>query len=576
MVEYGRETRVRTAVGGSGWRQAARRAWLTASAVLLCSLPLPAPALAVFDSTAADDRFARVLEQQLAAAPADLDAAVPLFYQRREFQPAWDDPARIAELLSLIEHSADHGLDSRDFAPHLLRAAAAQLTDTVAARVERDLLFSASLARFVHQVLYGKLDPRQLYADWNYSLPPGAYERAQELERIVTAPALQAALAEQLPAPQQYRALQAALTHYRALAAAAPWPQLADGAVLRPGERSPRVAALRARLQAEAAVDPAMPALASADAARYDRELAEAVRRFQRRHGLRDDGEVGAQTVAVLNLPAQARVEQLRVNLERLRWMAKDLQGDRLEVDLTGYRAQLFLSGETAWSARVIVGKPARATPALLDSLQYLVLNPKWVVPPTILREDVLPRLASDPDYLARQRMRVLDRSGQVVDPAAVDWANEREARAAYQLQQDAGADGSLGLVKFALGNDYAIFLHDTNARRLFGRAQRALSSGCVRVENPLQLAQRLLEADAPGRWSEDALQRAVASGRTRTIALQHSLPVLLNYFTAVVDEAGELQFRADIYQRDKALLRALDRIRPEWRISSVRSPALH
>ncbi len=551
------ETGVRA--GGTVWRQVARRARLTASMVVLCSLLLSATAFAVSASVVPPEDVAQALEQQLGAAAPSFDAALPLFYQRRQFQPAWDDPNRVAELLNLIGSSADHGLNPDDFAPLVVHAAAAASDASTTARVERELLFSASLARFVDQVYHGRLDPRQLYADWNYSLPPGPYRRAQILDHLVSAPSLQAALAEHLPAPSQYRVLQAALANYRALAAAAPWPQLAPGPILRPGERGARVAVLRARLQAERAADPAMPELAASDAARYDRVLAEAVRRFQRRHGLKDDGVVGQQTVAALNVPAQLRVDQLRANLERLRWMAADLQGDRLEVDLTGYRARLLLGGRQVWAARVVIGRPARATPALLDNLHYLVLNPRWVVPPTVLREDVLPRLASDPNYLARQRMRVLDRSGRAVDPAAVDWADASRARSSYLFQQEAGADGSLGVVKFGLGNDYAIFLHDTNARRQFGRAQRALSSGCVRVDKPFELAYQLLEVDAPGRWSEEALRGAVASGRTRTIVLDHNLPVLLNYFTAVVDEDGELQFRADIYGRDRALVDALD-----------------
>lgn len=538
--------------------RAARRVWLTAGALLLCSLPLSAAAL---PAPAADPEasFATVLEERLADTGTAVDPVVMLLYQRRSFRAAWDDPARVSELLSLLENSADHGLDARDFAPAMLRTVAAADADSLAAQVERELLFSASLARFVQQVRHGKLDPRQLYADWNYSLPPGGYERAQTLESVLAAPTLQQAVDAHLPAPQQYRALQQALRVQRALTAAPP-ARLAGGAALRPGDRGARVAALRARLQAEHAAGGALPDLSGGDASRFDETLAEAVRRFQRRHGLKPDAVVGQQTVDALNVAPQVRVDQLRANLERLRWTAADLQGDRLEVDLTGYHAHLWIGGEAVWSARVIVGRPARATPALLDSLQHVVLNPKWVVPPTILREDVLPRLSSDPDYLARQRMRVVDRSGQTVDPQAIDWSDARRARAAYQLVQESGADGSLGVVKFALANDYAIFLHDTNARRQFGRAQRALSSGCVRVEHPLELARLLLAADAQDQWTDAALRSALASGRTRTIPVLHGLPVLLNYFTVVADDDGEVQFRADIYDRDRALVGALGR----------------
>ena len=293
------------------------------------------------------------------------------------------------------------------------------------------------------------------------------------------------------------------------------------------------------------------------DKSHYDEALVEAVKRFQAAHGLQADGVLGAQTLEALKASPAQRVAQIRANLERLRWVASDLQGDRLLVDIVGYHADLVLDGQPVWSSRVIVGKPKRRTPSLLDSVTHLVLNPKWVVPPTILREDVIPGAARNPSYLANRRLRVVDRSGQTVDPATIDWSGARQSGFPYRVEQQSGADGSLGRIKFSLSNPYVIYLHDTNARSLFKRAERALSSGCVRVEKPEELAVLLL-ADS-GRWSAQALQAALDSGRTRTVDVGRDVKVLLHYATAALDEAGRVLLRNDIYGYDAAIVAALD-----------------
>ncbi|WP_341645324.1 L,D-transpeptidase family protein [Thauera sp. SDU_THAU2] len=232
------------------------------------------------------------------------------------------------------------------------------------------------------------------------------------------------------------------------------------------------------------------------------------------------------------------------------------MQGDHLLVDLTGYQARLQRGGQLAWSSRVIIGKPTRETPALLDSVQYLVLNPKWVVPPTILREDLIPGVIRDPDYLAKRRMRVVDHAGEELDAQQIDWEAARRHGFPYLVEQNPGADGSLGRIKFALANPYLIYLHDTNTRALFRRDTRALSSGCVRVEKPLELAALLL--DDAQRWSPEALDEALATGKTRTVTVRRKLPVLLHYATAALDDDGRMQFRPDIYARDTVVLAAL------------------
>lgn len=504
------------------------------------------------------------LERLLSLRPATTDETVALFYLGRAYRPVWNDSVRTRALIAAVEGAAAHGLAPGSFPLNALRHAGDAEPAVLSAtqQAERELLLSDTLARLLRQIRYGVLDPRQLYRDWNFTPMPGPHQRATELAAVLRAEDLGAAIALQAPEPALYRALQQALVHYQARIGD-DWPRVPAGVTLRPGERNPRVAALRARLQAEGGPERVHLERAGADLgatpdpAYYDEALAEAVKGFQRRHGMDDDAAVGRQTLAALNTTPAQRVEQVRANLERLRWVASDLQGDRLLVDITGYRAELRLGGETLWSARVIVGKPTRRTPSLRDKVVNLVFNPKWVVPPTILREDVIPAVARGTDYLDKHRLSIFDRDGEAVDPAEIDWSGARSGGFPYRVVQASGADGSLGRIKFSLSNPYSIYLHDTNARSLFGRSERALSSGCVRVEQPEALA--LLLLDNPQRWSAEALQQALDSGRTQTQRVGRDVTVLLHYTTAGLNADGTLQLRNDIYGHDRTVAAALD-----------------
>ena len=566
-------------------------------AALLSSAPLPAQAVGAESGhgsslsrsadgiSAAHGVLPALLENRLTTTLRGAEDATLLFYLQRGFRPAWTQQEKLHGLIEALWTLDEHGLDATDFALERLRTEVLYRFEDLPPerQVERELLFTDTLARLVQQIRHGKLNPRALYAHWNFSAPARPLEQAARLAQVLEAPALPAAVQAQAPDLDLYRELQAALKQYRMLAAWADWPKVENGPILRPDARDPRIAAVRARLAAEedalraleqesghrtlgsnvaseqtkAQTKARASASTTTSASHYDPVLVDAVERFQQRAGLAVDAALGRQTVEALNISPAQRVAQIRVNLERLRWVAQDMQGDHMLVDLTGYRLRLHLGGQLAWSARIVVGKPTRKTPALLDSVQHLVLNPKWVVPPTILREDVVPGVVRNPDYLVRHRMQIVDRSGASVDAQQIDWKAARQHGFPYRVVQDSGADGSLGRIKFSLANPYAIYLHDTNAPSLFRRDTRALSSGCVRVEKPNELAVLLL--DDPERWGPEALEQALATGKTRTLPVARQIPVLLHYATAGLDEEGRFQFRPDIYARDEVLRAALD-----------------
>jgi len=487
---------------------------------------------------------------------------IPAFYEERGFRPAWTRSAQTEALLGLVEQSSTHGLDPNDYHLASLRGLAdAPAAASAATAADRDLLRTDALVRLAYHLHFGKANPRELYPGWSFTRSLGAIDPVQALEAIVAADSLADAIERYAPRLEQYRNLREALARHRAIEVMDGWPQLPPGPKLEPGSEDPRVAVLRRRLAATGdlrTVDVATPA-------QFDDALATAVRRFQARHGLEVDGIVGRQTLEALNVTVAQRIDQLRVNLERLRWVAQDLAGDFLIVDVAGFSARLVLDGRLAWSSRAVVGRPYRKTPVFRATMAQVVLNPTWTIPPTILREDVLPKLAKDPNYLAENHMQVVDMDGHPVDASGIEWARYPKEGFPYQIVQAPGGDNPLGRLKFLLPNRYSVYLHDTPTARLFSRPERAFSSGCIRLEAPLALAELLL--DDPVRWSAPAIDVALAEGETRTLPVKRRVPVLFLYFTAEADADGTVRFRRDLYGRDPRVLAAL---RAPFRFSPV------
>jgi murein L,D-transpeptidase YcbB/YkuD len=533
---------------------------LTAAAIALPWAVLLAVLLAAAPAAAADRELLRERieamrkfgDPRIGAGQAQARALIAGLYEARGFAPLWDDPARAQALLRAIDASLTHGLDPRDY--HADRLAQPLPAGDARAAVERELLLTDALMRLAYHLHFGKVDPRTLQPGWNFARTLAGADPAAGLARLATAPDPAAALAALAPTLPGYAGLRRVLAGLREAERRGGWPALAAGPRLARGAHGERVAALRARLLASGD----LAATGPADLAAFDDALDAAVRGFQTRHGLDADGVVGRATLAALNVPVAARIAQVRTNLERLRWVARDLVGDHLKVDIAGFEASLWLDGRVAWRSRVIVGRAYRRTPEFRSTMEYLVLNPEWVVPPTILRHDVLPRVLRDRGYLARQGMRLVDRGGRVVDPAAVDWDAVRAAPGAfaYRIVQAPGPDNALGRIRFMAPNEHLVFLHDTPARELFERPVRAFSSGCIRVERPLELAELLL-AD-PERWGPAQLAAAVDEGRTRTLPVRRRVPLLLLYHTARAGEHDRPEFRPDLYGRDAPIVRAL------------------
>lgn len=513
---------------------------------------------------AAQDIAAAIEERlDLAASAADgSDAAMQIaelrqFYADRAFEPLWIEAAgasaRAKALAAALAAADQDGLDPNDYAAP---AIAARLdAQDPAALAELEVLMSRAVARYAADQLAGRTVPTEV--DSEMRIEPDRPGAGAVLLAVDGAPDLADYLASFAPRTPNYQRLKEALAAYRAVAAAGGWRQVPEGPSLKPGMSDPRVPILRERLieagdlSAEIAIPPEAAEL-------YDPALEAAVKRFQWRHGLTQDGVAGKKTVAAMNVPVEARIEQMLLNMERRRWMPDDLGERYVFVNMADFELKVVDGPRTIHDSRVVVGTPYHRTPVFSGMMTYVVLNPYWNITPSIARNEILPKLRKDASYLERNNIVVLSdwSEGAVpVDPDTIDWSQVSSRSFPYKLRQEPGEQNALGRIKFMFPNLYNIYLHDTPSRQLFRETVRSFSHGCIRVEHPVDFGAVLLEADG---WTKEKLDAAIATGAQKVITLRQPIPVHLTYLTAWVNKDGSIHFRDDIYGRDKLLAEAL------------------
>lgn len=508
----------------------------------------------------------RVDDQQILA-----HQAVERYYVQNGFEPAWTTaagPMRLADsLLAVLRDAHEEGLRPTDYHVPLIdsmlrhfRAQSAVGEPLDSGRLaDFELLCTDAFLLYGSHVRTGRVDPVQLTPSWN--LDRAELDLTQSLESALATPSLRATLESVRPPQSEYAALRQALGRYRALADQGGWPSLPDGPKLELGVRNERVPLLRRRLQATNDLPKQSPIT---DSLLFDERLEQAVSEFQERHGLDADGVVGPATRSALNVPVEARIDQIRVNLERWRWLPQDLGNPHVLVNIAGFWLRVVEDGTDVLQMRVIAGQPYRQTPVFSDEISYLVFNPYWHVPHSIAVRDKLPDFRRDPSLVSKGGYEVLRGWGadaRPIDPASIDWGALSASNFPYRLRQRPGPQNALGQVKFMFPNHHNVYLHDTPSRALFDRAERNFSSGCIRVEHPVDLAAYLLRENDG--WTRERVQSATGKNTEQTISLNRKVPVHLLYWTAWVDEENTLHFRNDVYDRDDGVLSALTRGSP-------------
>lgn len=463
-------------------------------------------------------------------------ASVVDFYERRAMQFAWIVGDRLsvsAEAFVALAGVADTGdRPAGEASPslaELFKAGSAEGTNLalcVGCAVDLELRLTAEFFRFADRRYGGYLsrDLREL----NWFIP----RTKKDYGRLLDSLALGAMdLSAYEPMHPQYQLLKASIRRNREMADE-PWPELelpSGARRLEAGDTAEMIVSIRRRLRLLGDLE------REGTGPVYDSALVPAVQRFQRRHGLEPDGIIGAGFLRAVNVPLAQRLRTMLVNMERLRWVPEHQPPDLLFVNIPEFRLHVYEQGSEVMSMEVVVGTSATRTVIFSDTLADVVFSPTWTVPASITRNEILPKMASDPDYLRKNNMEII--GGTASLPV---------------VRQNPGASNALGRVKFIFPNSYSIYMHDTPSQGAFALEKRAFSHGCIRLSRPRELAEYLLRGEPE--WTDEAIRRAMFSGRETTVRLKEKRPVMIGYFTAWVDGEGNLNFRDDVYGLDEQM----------------------
>jgi murein L,D-transpeptidase YcbB/YkuD len=506
------------------------------------SQPQPNAALQSFvEGKALDAAVAR--PEMPAAERTRLVDQVRRSYKDQNYQLIWIDGDRPSEryrqFVKALEAADAHGLPRALYAIPIGNPSENRVKISAEQAPLLDAQITATFFRYFTHLAGGRLDPRALQSLW--TLKPERPDLVAVLSGGVKGNDLTAVMEKLQPQHPEYRELQKALVRYRAIAAKGGWPSVPLNTRLKPLQQSTVVPTLRQRLAVEGDLDPSHEKDPSPV---FDATVADAVRRFEERHRIEPDGIVDAATVKALNMPVEDRIRTIELNLERWRWLPDPMPGRYFLVNVPDFRLDAIENGKAVLGMRVVVGEPDNKTPIFADHMTHVVFSPYWNVPAGIAKDETIPRAANDPGFLARNNMEVVTASGAVVDPQAVDWSNTSGLR----IRQRPGSSNALGGVKFMFPNNFDVYLHDTNATKLFDRIERGLSHGCVRVEQPHMLAQYVLR-DQP-EWTAEAIDAAMKSGQEKHVKLTNQIPVYIIYMTAWVHDGG-VRFLTDLYGHD-------------------------
>jgi murein L,D-transpeptidase YcbB/YkuD len=489
-----------------------------------------------------------------------LSGQVSKFYELQNFQPVWTSNGKLlpqaSTFIKIIKHADDEGLQPSDYHVKVINITSSEIENSKdpvnpSMLAKFDLLLTDAFILYVSHLINGRIEPQGVDLTWLKNHNKVDFNKIMNLG--LDSNQFQSAIANY--ENPFYKRLRTALIKYKIIQANGRWPLIPSGSKIEKGQRGERVRLLRKRLM----ITGDLNAESSDNSDIYDEKVERAVRKFQRRHGLAEDGIVGPDTLSELNVPVEERIEQIRINMERYRWLPRYIAPRYIQVNIPSFHLDVIQNGKTVLTMPVVVGKPYWNTPLFSADMTYIILNPYWNIPRSIALEETLPKIQADPEYLSKHDIRVFqgwtDGSTEV-DPTTINWSIVGNNNLKYRFRQNPGPYNPLGRIKFMLPNNYNVYLHDTSKKSLFKKQRRDFSHGCIRVENPIGLAQYVLSTE-PG-WTREKIESQIRKGKSQSIVLPEPIPVYLVYFTAWVDDHGNTQFRHDVYGRDLALDQAL------------------
>jgi len=477
------------------------------------------------------------------------------FYGAEGYRPIWTDAQgltpRATQALNVIANAGVDGLNPEIYKLSSIRALTAlpaSDTDTILRNhLSLEILISDAIMHYASD-----MDSGFAHHQWNTGKESTtADEQLALLQQAAANPNIAEFLTALAPKTQDYTALKKVLQEYQTIASKGGWPEFVPGKTIKPGAKDPRVATLRQILFANGDLAANIPAQENT----YDALTMEAVKHFQERHGLDANGIINTPTQEALTVPVADRITQISMTLDRMRWMPKDIGSRYVMVNIPAY-ALTAISGNNRLNMNVIVGKASTKTPMFSKNITDIVFNPSWGVPTKIAVNEMLPKVRKDPDYLIKAGYTVMetrDGNSHVIDPHEVNWQSIGRGNFTYSFRQNPGDGNALGKVKFNIPDSDDIYLHDTSQHRLFERADRSLSHGCIRLSEPKSLTEFILGNEG---WPEPKIEAAYDSATSKTVHIT-PLPVHLVYWTSWVDSQGRAHFSRDIYGMDKTLLAA-------------------
>lgn len=493
--------------------------------------------------------------------PAELESDFILFYRNRSYSPAWTAEDGLTdegkELLKAISESTAQGLDPENYKLqylyHLKKKAEKKDAPLESfSKLEKE--YTAAYLKYASHLLRGRMNPKELDALWITSRREK--DLAAHLQQALEEEEIAASLEALEPNFTAYEDLKSALQKYEEIQEKAGiWKPLPEDLLLKPGDSNEYVIQLAQTLHllGDLKDKPENQAL-------YAGSLAAALAGFQERHGLKQDSVVAEKTLAMLNIPVKERVKQIKLNLERFRWLPERPEGRHVVVNVPEYKLRIYEGEDSTLSMRVVVGEAYESvTPIFNDSIEYIAFSPTWTVPVSISTEEMLPKLRKNPDYLPSRNFKLYEswqEGAAEVDPHDVNWKRVKADDFPYRIVQQPGSNNSLGRVKFMFPNKMSIYLHDTPAEYLFDRNERDLSHGCIRVEKPVELAVYLLQEKGMG---VAEVEKNMNLPEPLNIVLPEKVPVFIEYRTAWMGSNGKVHFREDVYGHDQKQINKLE-----------------
>ena len=531
------------------------------------------------------------------------DKGLPKLYEENGYSLFWITPngpsPEAYEMVEIIRNSDNEAFTPQDYNIEEIESTLTRMDNdnksgnsyNAEDLAELELLLSNAFLSYGHDLHYGRVRAEQINLELLSGEKPANI--TQILIQATSTGDVEGALNTLMPKYPMYGKLKVSLKEYKEIASNGGWQPFPYGEKFQRGARGNRVVALRERLKATGELDSAAP-----DSKVFDETLEIAVKKYQERNGLYVDGVVGKSTIEALNVPVQERISQIELTMERWRLLPQYMGSKYILVNIANYHLYGVENNHDALTMRIVVGKPEWNTPMFSEEMTHIVLNPYWNIPPSILKDDIAPRIRQDSQYLSKKGIDavglkapakiVVEKSEEVEVAENVEAASETEGSESgerqlseaeiqnkkaqeeyiakvlsgnYRLRQNPGPGNPLGQIKFLFPNKHSIYLHDTPNRGFFKRAQRNFSHGCIRVEKPLDLAEFVLAANAE--WTPNKIQSSINSRKTKTVRLNQTIPVYILYFTSWVDDQGNVNFHKDIYGLDQTLLNALRTTRP-------------